>query len=128
MDRFDYEVEEIRGFATSVTLRASADNKISMRSASPVDSQDLLWLGMIVFSDDAPPFVFGGVDASVDQATLINTTGEEIPLELIALEGRDWLLFTQELPVSWATNGEVDFEAVATSGNLELAREQVTSL
>ncbi|MCP4223285.1 MAG: hypothetical protein GY773_08100, partial [Actinomycetia bacterium] len=91
MDRFDYEVEEIRGFATSVTLRASADNKISVRSASPVDSQDLLWLGMIVFSDDAPPFVFGGVDASVDQATLINTTGEEIPLELIALAGRDWL-------------------------------------
>ncbi len=81
-----------------------------------------------VLSDDAPPFVFGGVDASVDQATLIDTTGEEIPLELIALAGRDWLLFTQELPVSWATNGEVDFEAVATSGNLELAREQVTSL
>lgn len=123
--RFEYEIEEILGFTTAVTLRATAESKISVRSVSPEDDQDPFWLAGILFIDEAPPIVFGGADGDIDRMMLINSDGRELALELVELDSRDWLFTIQELPPSWVAQGELAMEAVALRDGTEVARKPV---
>ncbi|MEL7157135.1 MAG: hypothetical protein AAFN30_11100 [Actinomycetota bacterium] len=138
-ERFRYEIEEVIGFAYSVTARADGDGRHSVRSANRQGPDDVVWLSVMVFSSDAPALVFGGVDPMVEGLVLRNRNAEdgapldgaasddELSVTPITLPDRDWSLITVELPASWSADGGFDLEAIARSATSPDSSDRLTS-
>lgn len=138
-EQFRYEIEEVLGFAHSVTIRADGDDRHSVRSANRQGGDDAVWLAIMVFSDDAPAIVFGGVDTNVESLVLRNRNAEDsdvvdeddesegLMVTPIQLPDRDWSLVTVELPQSWSTEGSLNVEAVARSETAPISTDRLSS-
>lgn len=116
-----WNLEEIHGFRTALTLKTVAVDQVTTLSASRQSPDDRLWFVWGTVASGAPTVVFGGAAADVDRVVVVDTEGTQVALTLTPAPGQGWKYAVDELPEAWAGSQRLD--VVGLAGNREIARE-----
>lgn len=119
----DWEVQQLVGDKYSLHFVTETNGSRSRRSVRRESPDDLVWLVATVPIPDAPTMAFGGVAEEIDSVVLLTAQGDEIQLEIVPVQDREWGLVVGQLPSRWATAGVFSVEIVVSSGGAEVGRE-----